>query len=235
MDTVLHKLSTINYYCTFPYSRDLESRQRMDRRRLEEAFLQYALLRVASWYPSDIGIEELHMHDGLSQTLLSATPLFHKAFIQKYAGVPHFVGHRCDIPGCGEVLVLDGNMKNNREVCFATEAGYAEFSGLPGQIRTGCPNTPAIKSRYCSVHAPITVIPQEVQFSEDGNPVTVNATTSTEVRHAAIIASKRVTRSSTFYQVITVVLGDSRECVLCWFNYRTSVAFKRGLSLVHGQ
>ena len=58
----------------------------MDRRRLEEAFLQYALLRVASWYPSHISIDKLHLHDGLSRTLLSSTPLFHKAFTQKNTG-----------------------------------------------------------------------------------------------------------------------------------------------------
>ena len=122
----------------------------------------------------------------------------HKHYQSKY----HTVGHRCSRPGCGEVLVLDGNMKNNREVCYAVEAGYAEFSGLPGRIQTGCPNTPAIKSRYCPVHAPITATPQDIQFSEDGNPVVTHVSTSTEERHAAIVVSKRITRTSTFYQVI---------------------------------
>lgn len=115
------------------------------------------------------------------------------------------VGHRCGIPGCGEVLVLDGNMKNSREVCYATLAGYAEFSGVPGRVQTGCPNTPAFKSRYCSLHAPITAIPQDIQFSNDGNPITANQSTSLEERHAALIISKRVTRNSTLYEVTTCV------------------------------
>ena len=59
--------------------------------------------------------------------------------------------HTCEKPGCGNVLVLDGNMKNHRYVCAATHAGYAEFKG---KIRTGCPKTPAHKSSYCSVHTP---------------------------------------------------------------------------------
>ena len=52
-----------------------------------------------------------------------------------------YLGHRCAKPGCGQVFVLDGNMKNNREVCYAVDAGYAEFRGLPGKIKTGCINT----------------------------------------------------------------------------------------------
>lgn len=65
----------------------------MDRRRLEEAFLQYALLRVAVWYPSHLCIQQLQLHDGLSKTLLDITPLFHKAFIQEYAGMSKHVEH----------------------------------------------------------------------------------------------------------------------------------------------
>ena len=109
--------------------------------------------------------------------------------------------HRCDTPGCGEVIVLDGNMKNSREVCYATHAGHAEFSGLPGSVQSGCPNTPAYKSRYCKLHAPITIIPHQIQFSEDGNPDLVNPTTVSEERQVAVITGKRVTRNSTFYRV----------------------------------
>ena len=50
--------------------------------------------------------------------------------------------------------MLDENMKNNRSVCLATHAGYAEYDGLPGTIQTGCSNTPAHKSRFCSLHKP---------------------------------------------------------------------------------
>ena len=94
-------------------------------------------------------------------------------------------GHRCDIQGCGDVMILDGNMKNNREVCFAVDAGYAEFSGLPGRVRTGCPNTPAFKSRYCPLHAPLAAIPHGTPSEEK----------------PGIIIDKRVTRNSTSYQV----------------------------------
>ena len=68
-------------------SSELESRQKMDRRRLEAGFLQYALLRVSKWYPTQIDIQKLHFHEGLSETLLKVTPLFHDAFIRRNAGI----------------------------------------------------------------------------------------------------------------------------------------------------
>ena len=50
------------------------------------------------------------------------------------------------------MLVLDGNMKNRRDVCFAKDAGFVEFEGLPGLIKTGCTASPAYKSQYCDLH-----------------------------------------------------------------------------------
>ena len=87
--------------------------------------------------------------------------------------------------GCRQVIVFDGNMKSNREVCLAVDAGFA---GLPGRVKTGCPNTPGFKS---SLHAPLTAIPHE---------------TPTEER-PGIIVDKRITRNSTLYQVCYSVCG----------------------------
>lgn len=50
------------------------------------------------------------------------------------------------------MLVLDGNMKNRRDVCMARDAGYIEYRGLPGCIKTGCMNSPEQESRYCKLH-----------------------------------------------------------------------------------
>lgn len=52
------------------------------------------------------------------------------------------------------MLVIDGNMKNHRSVCAATEAGFMEYTGLPGTIKTGCTNTPCQRSRFCQLHKP---------------------------------------------------------------------------------
>lgn len=40
------------------------------------------------------------------------------------------VGHRCDVKGCGSVLVLDGNMKNARTVCAFNNVGELRFEGI---------------------------------------------------------------------------------------------------------
>ena len=62
--------------------------------------------------------------------------------------------HKCSYPGCGDVLVIDGNMKNRRDICAATEAGFATFKGLPGAIKTGCQLSPGYQSKFCSYHSP---------------------------------------------------------------------------------
>ena len=97
-------------------------------------------------------------------------------------------------------------MKNNREVCSAKLAGYSEFSGLPGRLQTGCPNTPIPKSRYCSLHAPAAATLHKCQFSDDGSPESTDQESEKEERPAAIILKKRITRKSTFYQVNYTVL-----------------------------
>lgn len=60
--------------------------------------------------------------------------------------------HACPIPGCQSVIVLDGKMKKRRHICNARDAGYIEYPGLPGKVKTGCMTTPEYKSRYCSQH-----------------------------------------------------------------------------------
>ena len=69
--------------------------------------------------------------------------------------------HKCNYPGCINVLVLDGNMKNRRDICSAKDAGYVEYPGLPGRIKTGCMASPAFKSRYCNQHVTRSTISLE--------------------------------------------------------------------------
>ena len=44
------------------------------------------------------------------------------------------LGHRCDVKGCGSVLVLDGNMKNARTVCACNGVGELRFEGIGGVV-----------------------------------------------------------------------------------------------------
>ena len=61
--------------------------------------------------------------------------------------------HTCKCPGCKEVLVIDGNMKNWRDVCMAKDAGYIQYLGLPGHIKSGYTLSLNFMSRYCQNHA----------------------------------------------------------------------------------
>jgi hypothetical protein len=94
-------------------------------------------------------------------------------------------------------LVIDGNMKNNREVCKATAAGFVQYEGLPGHVTTGCQRTPSFKSRFCSIHSP-RVCTLSSPDSEEG---------SIGGRHkeeavVSMILEKKVTRTNTYYKVI---------------------------------
>ena len=87
--------------------------------------------------------------------------------------------------GCGTVLIIDGNMKNHRAVCAASEAGHIQYAGLDGSVKTGCTNTPNQKNRFCSTHIPRTLL-------------------SSSAKHHRVIESileKKTTRSHNSYKV----------------------------------
>lgn len=99
-------------------------------------------------------------------------------------------------------------MKNRRDVCYAKDAGFIQFDGLPGSIKTGCPETPEFKNRYCSHHKSQACDLQSCEEVDDeldaqsgptmrmhqkkqsaGNPI------------AEMILAKKTTRKQTYYQV----------------------------------
>ena len=47
------------------------------------------------------------------------------------------IDHVCKTPGCNSGLILDGNMKNARQVCMVKDAGQLQFSEIPGTIAVG--------------------------------------------------------------------------------------------------
>ena len=56
----------------------------MDRRRLEDAHFQYAILRVAACY--DLKLSDLPLHGAANDTLLQIGNTFFEAFMKKYSG-----------------------------------------------------------------------------------------------------------------------------------------------------
>lgn len=106
----------------------------------------------------------------------------------------NYPGHKCSYPGCTSVFVIDGNMKNRRDICAATEAGFAEYKGLPGMIKTGCQRSPAYQSQFCYEHSPRVA---SMTCAQDEHNMS-----TTKENVMAFITSKKQLRSGTHYQVI---------------------------------
>ena len=103
--------------------------------------------------------------------------------------------HHCDSAQCRRIIVIDGNMKIHRDICAARAAGYAEYDGLPGRITTGCTNTPQLRSRYCSAHAPTA-------FSSVGEEAVCPHHCENGFDQVAYILDKKTTRQTSFYKVV---------------------------------
>lgn len=173
----------------------------LDRRRLEDAHMIYAVLHVLNWYPAKFRYNENRIRPShFNEVLSCVTPIFHNGFSERYAGMLVTIskvcytiilsGHKCDVLGCNSVLVMDGNLKNHRDVCLAKEAGYVTYQGLPGKVKTGCVLTPDLRSRYCSLHKPrVCEKPQD------------DDTSNSEEDIAEMIVEERITRSQTHYKV----------------------------------
>ena len=115
-----------------------------------------------------------------------------------------YLSHSCTFPGCRSVLVMDGNMKNRRDTCSAKDAGFIQFAGLSGSIKTGCTATPAFKSRYCSEHMnqACTLLHSE-EADEDLGPTlrSRHPKISEKELVAEKILAKKTTKMQTYYQV----------------------------------
>ena len=58
------------------------------------------------------------------------------------------IGHQCKYLGY-KVLLLNGNMKNRRDVCMACDTGDTTYESLPGTVKTGCMNSPELGACHC--------------------------------------------------------------------------------------
>jgi len=123
----------------------------LDRRRLENAHLRFAIISTQKDFPEVFS--EAYIKSDVQDTLKEINQNFSLTFRRTYSGINIVVhpdyyhgwntAHRCSYPGCGSVLVLDGNMKNHRDICSAKPQGHIEFECLPGVITTGWTSTPA--------------------------------------------------------------------------------------------
>ena len=111
-------------------------------------------------------------------------------------------GHQCTYPGCKRVLVLDGNMKNRRDVCMAPDAGYTKYEGLPGAVKTGCMNSPKLGARHCLLHKVRACNPFAGENKDKDAPECLES----HDRVVETILEKRTTRTANYYKVRTIIL-----------------------------
>ena len=64
---------------------ELVQRFRMDRRRLEDAHIQFALLQVVSWYPEQFHVTSLALHAQTRESLSEVSSKYHGVFMSHYA------------------------------------------------------------------------------------------------------------------------------------------------------
>lgn len=83
-------------------------------------------------------------------------------------------------------------MKNRRDVCAATEAGFAEYTGLPGVIKTGCQHSPSFQSKYCYEHSP-RVVKMTYEDTEQPHPSQEDV--------VGFITNMKQTRNGVYYEV----------------------------------
>lgn len=95
---------------------------------------------------------------------------------------------------------MDGNCKNRRDVCGATEAGFIECSGLIGAIKTGCQFSPMKTTKYCVHHSP-RISPMSNLPDPDTTKEDVTTVPSDQHGVLRMIVSKKTTRTKTYYQV----------------------------------
>ena len=74
--------------------RDLNDRQKLDRRRFEAAHFKYAVLTVFKRYPSLLDGKKPSLYTNMTQTLDEITPLYFKSFQDCYTSMVN-IAHFC--------------------------------------------------------------------------------------------------------------------------------------------
>ena len=91
---------------------------------------------------------------------------------------------------------------------MACDEGFVEYPSLPGRIITGCVNSPAYKSRFCTQHSPRSSVskPRKQSVSDVHNALDSTETSEkppfeTGESIIKMILKKRETRGGIYYKV----------------------------------
>ncbi|XP_066912461.1 uncharacterized protein [Clytia hemisphaerica] len=129
----------------------------LDRRRFTDGFLLYLVAKISRKYKIEVNSDVTDRNNLVD----SINESFYDAFLQKWST------HSCGMPGCSKVLILDGNMKACRQVCSVKEVTRMGFKTIPGQLITGCMNTPSKGLRVCEEHKETTALVHDDSIEEE--------------------------------------------------------------------
>lgn len=103
-------------------------------------------------------------------------------------------------------------MKNRRDICGAKDAGWIQYPGLTGCIKTGCMSSPSFKSPFCEEH--------KIRCAED---------CTSDALVVEMLLAKKETRSGKYYQVCMYLLVLSPlhlTCIMLSLIYAGTLARK---------
>ena len=101
-------------------------------------------------------------------------------------------------------------MKNHRDVCMARDAGFIEFDGLEGRLKTGCQATRTqeqilyqAQSASCKSQHNVPEDEEAIQLEGLVGPVVCSQQKQSEPGDPVVevLLAKRSTRKETYYQV----------------------------------
>ncbi|KXJ21076.1 hypothetical protein AC249_AIPGENE27746 [Exaiptasia diaphana] len=164
-------------------------RKGLDRRRLEEAFIVYASLDLMRRHNFEIE----HFPYDKSELTKLVVICFHSIFVSKWSE------HSCQHKGCKNVVVIDGNMKNCRQVCSCKGVTQLQFEGMIGAITVGCLNTPAKGLRLCKDHSTTSIA-----FRDDENLMNEKQCDDKDDKDDLLplsVINERETRSGKFFEI----------------------------------
>ncbi len=119
-NTFIGKAASYNLHHSYKDSDEV-----LDKRRLSEGYYKYTFISFKERYNLPLDI-----HDGIDSSLKNQFASMYDVFQKKYGS------HACNIPGCEDCLVIDGNMKAHRKLCKSH----------------GCQEDPGYKSQFCKDH-----------------------------------------------------------------------------------
>lgn len=130
-------------------------------------------------------------------------------------------------------------MKNRRDVCAASEAGFIQYPSLPGAIKTGCQVSPLRSSKYCFHHAP-RISKRSLDCNPETEAIASPSTSHQEEGVVKFITGKKITRRSTYYQVCSTLnelisqVQHLRNCTSGW-SVTLEFIYVGGFQIYHKQ